>query len=181
VLRLFFALQPSPAQSAELVERVAPLVAQLQAQPVAAANLHATLCFLGAVPEEKLAVLREAADSARGRGTTLTFDALDHWLKPKILCATAPETAESAPARELAQRIGAATTAAGFAPDLKPFRAHLTLARKVNARRAAEAAWPRDLSLAVRVHCDRFVLMRSDRAASGSIYSVVASWPLDVC
>jgi len=179
VLRLFFALQPSPAQSAELVERVAPLVAQLQAQPVAATNLHATLCFIGAVPQEKLAALREAADRVRGRSATLCFGALDHWTKPKILCATAPEDPRSTSASELAQRIGEATIAAGFKPDLKQFRPHLTLARKVAAQRAAESEWPRDLSPPVRVHCDQFVLMQSHRGEAGSIYSAVASWPLD--
>ena len=177
--RLFFALQPSPAQSAELVERVAPLVAQLQAQPVPAANLHATLCFIGAVPQEKLPALCEVAGTVRGRAATLSFDALDHWVKPKILCATASDTPQSAPASELAQRIADATTAANFTSDFKPFRAHLTLARKVPASRAAECVWPRDLSPAMRVHCDRFVLLRSERGESGSIYSVVASWPLD--
>ena len=179
MLRLFFALQPAPAQSAELVRRVAPLVAHLQAQPVAATNLHATLCFIGAVPDENLAPLRAAADAVRGHSARLAFDTLDHWTKPKILCATAAETALSAPAHALAERIGDAVTAAGFTPDLKPFRAHLTLARKVNARRAAEGAWPRDLSPPLHMRCENFVLMRSDRGASGSIYSVVASWPLD--
>jgi 2'-5' RNA ligase len=154
-------------------------VAVLQAEAVPASNLHATLCFVGAVPPEKLAALREAVEPVRGRTATLSFDALDHWVKPRILCATAPDTPQSAPASELAQRIADATTAANFTPDFKPFRAHLTLARKVPASRAAECVWPRDLSPAMRVHCDRFVLMQSERGESGSIYSVVASWPLD--
>jgi 2'-5' RNA ligase len=179
VLRLFFALQPAPAQNLELVERVAPLVAQLQAQRVPPANLHATLCFIGAVPREKLPALCEAVAAVRGGAATLDFNALEYWAKPKILCATAPDTAGAAPARELAQRIADAVTAAGFAPDAKPFRAHLTLARKITAQRAAACEWPRELSPPLRVHCDQFVLMQSQRDESGSTYSVVASWPLD--
>jgi 2'-5' RNA ligase len=179
VLRLFFALQPAPAQNLELVDRAAPLVTQLQAQRVPPANLHATLCFIGAVPQERLAALLDAVTPVRGRDATLDFEALEYWAKPKILCATAPETAGSAPARELAQRLAEAVTAAGFVPDAKPFRAHLTLARKVAAGRAAECEWPRELSPPIRVHCDHFVLMQSQRAESGSLYSVVASWPLD--
>ena len=180
MLRLFFALQPAPAQNLELVDRVAPLVAQLQAQCVPPGNLHATLCFIGAVPPEKLAELCAAVAPVRGRDATLDFDAIEHWARPKILCATAPDSPASAPARELAQRIADAVTAAGFAPDARPFRAHLTLARKVTARRAAECEWPRELSPPVRVHHDRFVLMQSQRGESGSLYSVVASWPLDM-
>ena len=48
MLRLFFALQPTLEQNTALTAHVAPLVAQLEAQPVPAQNLHATLCFIGA-------------------------------------------------------------------------------------------------------------------------------------
>ena len=173
--RLFFALQPSAQQSAELVERAAPLVAQLQAQPVSASNLHATLCFIGAVPPEKVTDLLEAAARVRGSRATLDFDALEHWPQPKVLCATARDTAA---AHLLAQQLAIATAAAGLAPDLKPFRAHLTLARKVSAQRAAECEWPRELTPRLQLHCDRFLLMQSQRDEAGSIYSVVDSWPL---
>jgi 2'-5' RNA ligase len=177
-LRLFFALQPAPAQSAELVERAAPLVLQLQAQPVPATNLHATLCFVGAVPRVKLAGLLEATAQVRAGHATLDFDALDHWPQPKVLCATARDTPEAAPIHALAQLLAAAAVAAGLAPDIKPFRAHLTLARKVPAQRAAECQWPRELAPRLRMHCERFVLMQSQRNEAGSIYSVVDSWPL---
>jgi 2'-5' RNA ligase len=181
VLRLFFALQPAYSQSAELVARVQPLVSALQGQPVPASNLHATLSFLGAVPPERVDFLRAAVGGVRGRRVTLCFDELEHWPKPKILCATARESPGSAHASQLAQRIGETLAAAGFTPDPKPFRAHLTLARKVDASRARQGEWPRDLSPPVEVHCDQFVLMRSDRSEAGSIYSVIASWPLDEC
>jgi 2'-5' RNA ligase len=176
--RLFFALQPSAEQSAELVERAAPLVAQLQAQPVSATNLHATLCFIGPVPPEKLADLLEAAARVRGSRATLDFDALEHWPLPQVLCATARDSAEAAAVHLLAEQLGVATVAAGLAPDIKPFRAHLTLARKVSAQRAAECEWPRELTPRLRLHCDRFLLMQSQRDEAGSIYSVVDSWPL---
>jgi 2'-5' RNA ligase len=179
MLRLFFALQPTAEQSAELAARVAPLVARLKAQRVPSDNLHATLCFIGAVAEEKLALLESVAGSIRGRPATLTFDALEHWAKPRVLCATAGEDFASGPARRLATELGEAAVAAGFAPDIKPFRAHLTLARKVHPAHAHDDDWPQPLSPALRITCDRFVLMRSDRGESGSIYSAVASWPLD--
>ena len=179
MLRLFFALQPTAEQSADLVARVAPLAARLKAQRVPSDNLHATLCFIGAVAEEKLALLESVAASMQGEPATLTFDALEHWSKPRVLCATASEDFASGPARRLATQLGEAAIAAGFAPDVKPFRAHLTLARKVHPAHAAECEWPHALSPPLRVICKRFVLMRSDRGESGSIYSAVASWPLD--
>ena len=178
MLRLFFALQPSIEQNTGLVDRVTPLVGLLEAQRVPAANVHATLCFMGAVAEEKLGVLQSVAAAIRGRASALCFDALEHWPKPKVLCATACEDSESAAARTLAERISTSVFEAGFSPDIKPFRAHLTLARKVHAVRAAECEWPRALTPPVSVRCDRFMLMRSDPGESGSIYSVVAEWPL---
>ncbi|HTU68089.1 MAG TPA: RNA 2',3'-cyclic phosphodiesterase [Steroidobacteraceae bacterium] len=176
MLRLFFALQPAEAQGAGLVEAVAPLVAQLGGQRVPASNLHATLCFVGAVAAEKLPLLCAAAARVRGNPATLDFDALDYWDKPEVIVATSPE-AESA--RDLSARLFEQTIAAGFAPDRKPFRPHLTLARKVRRRDAAKISWPRVLEEKVGLRCDRFVLMESRRGDAGSVYSVVDSWPLD--
>jgi 2'-5' RNA ligase len=178
MLRLFFAVQPGAEQAASLVEHVAPWVARLEAQPVPAANLHATLCFIGAVPEEKLPLLEQATESVRGGKATLVFDSLEYWRKPQVLCATAADDSLSAPLRNLAEQLAVAARAAGFAPDITAFRAHLTLARKVRAAQAARCAWPTALAPPLRVRCEQFVLMRSDRDASGSAYSVVKSWPL---
>lgn len=177
-LRLFFALQPRPEQSASLVERVTPLVARLDAQRVPAENLHATLCFIGAVAPEQLQRLQSVAASVRGRHASLRFDTLEHWEKPRVLCATAAENSGSAPARGLAEALAAAAIEAGFTPDVKPFRAHLTLARKVHPALAVPCELPQPLTPPLLVHCDRFVLMESRRGESGSIYSAVDSWPL---
>ena len=177
-LRLFFALESHPEQSAALVARAAPLIEQLQAQRVPPENLHATLCFMGFVVPEKLDRLRAVAANLRGSHATLSFDAFEHWERPKIVCATASESIAALPARELALLLGSASLEAGFTPDIKPFRAHLTLARKVRRVRAAQIEWPLAISPPVHVHCERFVLMQSQSGETGSIYSVVDSWPL---
>jgi 2'-5' RNA ligase len=176
--RLFFALQPRPEQSASLVNAVAPLLARLGAQGVPAENLHATLCFIGAVAPGQLEGLKAAAASVRGRPIRLCFDRLEHWHPPRVLCATAAENPAGEPARSLAEALAAASLAAGLTPDVKPFRAHLTLARKVDATRAAQCEWPQPLMSPLLLECDRFALMESRKMESGSIYSVVDSWPL---
>lgn len=174
MLRLFFALQPTPEQNAALIAQVAPLIVQLGVQPVRAENLHATLCFIGALEPERLDALRAVAAKIRGRHVTLSFDALEHWENPKILCATASE--ESPSARELAASLADAAVAAGFTPDIKPFRAHLTLARKVS--RDLSVPMPRALASPTVLHCNRFVLMESRRDDTGSVYSAVDCRPL---
>lgn len=173
--RLFFALQPTLVQAEALVTWVAPLVKELDGRPTPASNVHATLSFIGAVEAERVMALRAAASQVRSPHVELDFDALDYWEKPGILCATA---AENESARDLSAALADASSAAGFTPDRKPFRAHLTLARKVRRAMARNFEWPRALAPLV-MRCENFVLMESRRGDTGSTYSVVDSWPLD--
>jgi RNA 2',3'-cyclic 3'-phosphodiesterase len=176
MLRLFFALQPTPEQNLALAEQVAPLVAQLGSKVAPPANLHATLCFVGAIDPARLDALRAAAATLRGRPVRLGFDALEYWETPKILCATASR--DSSSATELSIALGEAAVAAGFSPDLKPFRAHITLARKISAAQAATVPWPLPLEPPTLMRANRFVLMESRRDDAGSVYSPLDSWAL---
>jgi 2'-5' RNA ligase len=176
MLRLFFALQPSSEIGARLMESVAPLLSALEVAPVPVGNLHATLCFIGAVAPERLDALRAAAATVRGPPVTLEFDFCDFWDKPRVLCACVSRESEAANALSIALRD--VSVAAGFAPDSKPLRAHLTLARKISPTAAEKMSWPRKISPGFVVRCDRFVLMESRRGEHGSIYSVVDEWPL---
>lgn len=176
--RVFFALQPSAEQGAALLADFEFRFAEHGIAVIPPDNLHATLCFLGAVEAERLPALREAASRVHGRKVSLRFDALEYWAKPQIVCATA-SPAGVVGADTLARAISDEVIAAGFSPDIKPFRAHLTLARKVRAAKAAELALPQTLQPGFVVRCENFVLMESRRGERGSIYSVVESWPLD--
>lgn len=74
MLRLFFALQPSAELGARLLETASPLCAALKSPPVPAGNLHATLCFIGAVASERLEALRATASQVRASPVELEFD-----------------------------------------------------------------------------------------------------------
>jgi 2'-5' RNA ligase len=176
MLRLFLALQPSVEMGTHLMERASPLFAALQAQPVPVSNLHATLCFIGAVAPERVDALRAAVSAVQAAPVELEFDALDFWEKPKVLVAVT--TRESIEANTLSSALQRATTAAGFAPDEKVFRAHLTLARKIRTEDAAKVSWPQKISPGFVVRCEKFALMESRKNEHGSIYSVIDSWPL---
>jgi 2'-5' RNA ligase len=178
-MRLFFALVPEPAAAKILIAEAAPLVEQVQAQPVPLPNLHVTLCFVGAIETERLDSLRALAAKMRGARATLSFDSFEIWEKPKILCATAGIGGAARPATDLAVCFGDALVAAGFSPDIKPFRPHFTLGRKVRSECAAELEWPRPLVSPCVMHAERFVLMESRRTEAGSLYSVIDSWLLD--
>ena len=72
MLRLFFALQPTPEQNIAITAQVAPLI--VGAQPVRADNLHATLCFIGALGPQRLDGLRAVAATVHARRVELRFD-----------------------------------------------------------------------------------------------------------
>jgi len=182
MLRLFFALRPTAEQGARLMETALPLLTALQTPPAPVSNLHATLSFVGAVAPERLDALRAAAAGIRAQRCELEFDVFEYWDKPRILCAAASR--ESAEASALAVALRDAAIAAGFAPDIKPFRAHLTLGRKIPAASAEKFVWPQRIWPGFVVRGDHFALMQSRRDGSQSIYSVVDEWPLyekEVC
>ncbi len=176
MLRLFFALVPLPDVGASVLATARPLAAGLGAQVVPQGNLHATLSFVGAVAPERLDALCAAAATVRGRPAELLFDTFDFWSEPRVLVARA--TQESAEAHALSESLRDAAIAAGFAPDIKPFRAHLTLARKIPTEAAAKFSWPLKISPGFVVRCEKFALMESRRSDGASIYSVVDEWPL---
>ena len=107
-----------------------------------------------------------------------TFDRLEHWKKPQVICAIPAEADAAAPvsasqaAATLAEALRFQLVEVGFAPDLKPFRAHVTLARKVRRPRGGleiEASlWS----------CRQFSLVESRTEAGGALYSVLDSWLL---
>jgi len=174
--RLFFALWPLASMQQELAAAVGRSLAALDSgRLVPVENLHLTLAFLGAVPEAALQSLEElAAASARtgARETPLevAFDRIDYWRKAQLLCAASQHA--SVAAGEFAERLKRDLVAGGFAPDLKPFRPHVTVARKVprapQALAMSRVAWS----------FSGFALIESHTRASGSLYSVLASWVL---
>lgn len=176
MLRLFFALLPSPDMGASVLATAGPFMADLQTQAVPRGNLHATLSFIGAVSPERLDALCAAAASVRAKPFDLTFDTFQYWSEPRVLVAGASE--ESSDANALSVKLREATIGAGFAPDSKPFRAHLTLARKISAEAAAKFSWPLKISPGFVVRCEKFALMESRRTDGASIYSVVDEWHL---
>jgi RNA 2',3'-cyclic 3'-phosphodiesterase len=173
--RLFFALWPDEAQRQALWQATAKAVSKCGGRPVAAANLHVTLVFLGSVPQRRLPQLQAIAQrAARARAQdvplSLRLDALAHWPRQQILCALAAD--EPPLAQALAAALKDAAAAAGFSPDLKPFHAHVTLARKV-ARAALRPALR-----ALLWRFDSFALIDSRTETDGAVYSVIESYAL---
>jgi 2'-5' RNA ligase len=173
-LRLFFALWPD----ADTRERVAHAAAALRltdgARLVPQENYHLTLAFIGEVTSAQVAVLQQIGGSQRASGCTIKFDAYEHWREPQVVVAVArqPPTALVEMWMRLRQDLmlqQAALKRSYLQPSL---RAHVTLARKVAQAPVLQAMSPFDWSVR------SFSLVRSDRGAAHSIYTVVDTWPL---
>jgi len=179
--RLFFALWPEAQQRGALAHATRKGVRSCGGRPVPVQSLHVTLAFLGSVPEGRVPELdriaRRVADAFRAdaQPLLLTFDHLVHWARPQILCALGteePRDTDAASAPALAATLKNETAAAGFSPDLKPFRAHVTVARKVAHAPAALALQP------VLWRFGTFALIESRTDPAGPIYSVIESYLL---
>ena len=137
-------------------------------RPVPAANLHVTLAFLGSVPERRLGELTEIARGAAAWGRLeLTFDHLEYWGTARLLCALPAEAL--APIAVLSRRLQDALAASGFTPDLKPFRPHVTVVRKVSRPSRIEQIH------SVVWSFTELALVESRTLATGPLYSVVES------
>lgn len=170
--RLFFALWPTLGERAALDAAAADAVRASGGRTVPQAKLHVTLAFLGSVPQARvaeLAALGRALAGAWPRVDTplvLGFTALEHWAKPQLLCAVAEPALQTT---ALSVALKRAARGAGFSPDLKPFRAHVTLARGV-AYAVAHAPLAR-----VIWECGALALIESHTTGAGSVYSVLES------
>jgi 2'-5' RNA ligase len=127
--------------------------------------------------EELSAIGRRAAAAfpADALPVTVSLETLEHWAKAQVLSVLERKDesqAAVAGAAALAQSLSAGTLAAGFSPDLKPFRVHVTVARKV-------ARPPRSCEMRRVVWSfDEFALVESRTLEKGPVYSVVESYLL---
>jgi RNA 2',3'-cyclic 3'-phosphodiesterase len=172
-LRLFFALWPTPEERRLLAQASAVAAASCGGRPIPAGNLHLTLAFLGNVEHSRLGELRALGHEFAPAPAFIRLASLQHWPRPQILCATAPDSAEAAVIAALAARLRRATLASGFAPDLKPFRPHVTVARQVVHAPAEQPM------ACVSWTCAAFALLASSAGSGGPTYSVIESYSLD--
>jgi 2'-5' RNA ligase len=174
-LRLFFALWPGERLRAALAAAAAPVVAQVSGQAVSPGNLHVTLAFLGPVPGSALAPLLEVGGQGPWPAVELGFERLEYWAKPKVLVAM-PATVPAA-GLAIVDGLWAGLARLGYAREARPWRPHLTLARRV--RRP-----PPDNLVLAPVVADRdeppwrLALVDSTAHPDGRRYKAIADWPI---
>jgi len=169
--RLFFAAWPGDELRVALAPRIRALQPPGAGRPQRPDQWHVTLEFLGPVSGLQLERVREAAAQVRAAPCEIVFDAVEYWRRPEVLCLVARSLPP--PLESLVSQLREALAALGFEPESRPFRAHLTLARKVvhpvAPVRFEPLHWP----------VEDFALIESVTDRSGSVYTPLAAWRLE--
>ncbi len=166
--RLFFALWPDSDLRQALRTRLDRVAASIEGKQQRPDQWHVTLEFLGQVPVERQPALRAAADRVRCLPVAIEFDRVEHWRKPQVACLVASQVPTGLAA--LVTQLRAELVLEGFTVEARPFRPHVTLARKVRSaagtRLEPPFAW----------RADGFALVRSVTDPAGSRYEPLHWW-----
>lgn len=167
--RLFLALWPEIAER----QTMASLVENLEGgRKISPENLHLTLFFLGNTSAERLACLMDNLQGIEVPPLTLLLDRLGYWPRSRILWLGTSQTPLSL--EELVTTLNRRLAACGYKPEQRPFRAHITLARKFPGppailKLAEPIGWP----------IDHIALVESVNQKDGGHYQVLHRWPED--
>ena len=143
---------------------------------VASANFHITLAFFGDVAGNKQEQLCQYLDSTHLSiayiPRTLTFDHLEFWPKTGICCLRPSHTPEQI--HKLAEAHAKAGNKIGSRKSKHPYKAHITLARGLNALERLPAA----PNIEIEVHT--LSLFESQRNKAGQYsYHAIEQWQVD--
>ena len=180
-MRLFFAV-PTSSGVKEIV-RVAIGSFPVPDPPwrwIPPENYHITLKFLGEVSDDMMPSLHEAAARVAAGAAPFRMTFGPFGARPRVLFFAVSVGADRLVV--FASRVDQVMETAGFEPERRPFRAHLTLARiklrlSPGLRTALEAVAPLPPSASQAV--DRFVLMRSHLSRAGARYEEIGTYPLE--
>ncbi|MFQ5643523.1 MAG: RNA 2',3'-cyclic phosphodiesterase [Thiogranum sp.] len=164
--RLFFALWPD----SQVRRRLAAAARQWTRRPVADANLHMTLQFLGGLTNAELACCRAAAGRLQGEAFELQLDYLGGWARPRVQWLG---TSRIPPALlQLVDDLQAALVPCGMAAASRRYVPHVTLSRKEKNPRVQAGLEP------VHWQVQDFVLAESVSTERGVRYDVLQRWTL---
>lgn len=181
-VRTFLAVEVAPAIHAKLVELKRELSrVEAGVRWVRDEALHATVKFLGGVPEVALPQIQAALTNAVGATPRLHaavrgLGVFPSPRRPRVIWVGL----ECQPLTELAAAVDGALAPLGFAPERRAFRAHITLGR-VNTMRN----WPA-LEATLRAHwaddvggcvLGELIGYRSDLRRDGAVYTKLWTIP----
>jgi 2'-5' RNA ligase len=145
---------------------------------VPAENLHLTLRFLGPVESEALARLRDELARVEGEAFELELGQLGSFRRRgKAAVLWLGLAAGTAEVKQLATAVEAACRTGGLAPDERPYRTHITLARPRTRAGEPVPDLPEPPALGPW-KATELVLFESHTSPAGAVYERVEKYPL---
>lgn len=170
--RLFFVAIPLPAALQQtLIQWRATQFPPQAGRPVAAANLHLTLAFLGEVGCAQQQRLQTIAGRIRQTPFSLTLDDAGQWPRAGVVWLGMRRAPRGL--IQLAELLRAQAARSGCYQSPLPFHPHITLLRHAYQALAIPPAtfrWTFDVS--------HFSLFSSSSSQGRTRYQSLASWPL---
>ncbi|ARF49030.1 RNA 2',3'-cyclic phosphodiesterase [Pantoea stewartii] len=169
--RLFFAIAPPEDLQQQLVQWRADTFSEEAGRPIAAANLHLTLAFLGKVSAETSKQLQTLASRIHQPAFDVTLDDAGHWPRPGVVwlgCQRPPRGL-----LQLASLLRAQAARHGCEQPAQPFHPHITLLRSATQPVALP---PRGFLW--RFTASQFSLFASEYVKGRTRYRTLATWPL---
>ena len=175
--RVFFAVWPDPDVRAALEMLARDCAARTGGRAPDPANLHVTLAFIGNVDAGGVAMLREIGCNAATPAApfALVLDRIGAFHKQEIAWLGCSRVNEAM--RALADALFSQLAAAGFELERRPFRPHVTLARRARTR-ALDFAGGGALAAPVVWNVSSLTLNGSTHAQGALRYVAIESWPL---
>ncbi len=167
---LFFALWPDTAVRDGLVHLQYSIYGQ-NGRMQHPDDLHMTLVFMGRITSEQIACARNMADKIRVEPFTLELSMVGYWKRPRILWCS-PDAAPE-PLSRLVYDLQQGLSACGVRPEERPYKPHVTLARK------AVAVGDRFLEEPVVWAPHEFVLAGSHSGTGYPHYLVLDRWSME--
>lgn len=169
-MRLFIAADLSNVLVDALTCTADALKRTVEGRFVSSEAYHITIAFLGEVDQRQIEAIEDVMDKACGGSHALqvTLCELGHF--GKVSRATIWQGLKTSPELEaLARRMRTGLEAAAIDFDVKPFKAHVTLARKVALGRADLDSYEHEAAGTI----DTIVLYKSELSFKGARYSPV--------
>jgi 2'-5' RNA ligase len=170
-IRAFFALVPEDAVRLSFLALAREVARRSRGRSISGEHVHLTLAFLGDVPVESLPTIRAIGDAMPRVGAPLAFDTLGAW-RASGVAWVAPSVLPPA-LSTLHARLHAALSEAGFVLENRPFRPHVTLARR------CVQPHPRQQSAPIHWAVRRLSLIGSELRPDGPVHTTLAEWTLE--
>jgi len=169
--RLFFALWPDDGVRNQLIKNYRNFeVLNGQGRVLADTNLHMTLHFLGNVALKKIDCFTRQAKKISIQPFTLQLTRSGYFKKPRIVWIGPDKIPERLSL--LQQNLGELISSCGFNPEQRPYRPHVTMARKIQGE-------PGELFMPpINWQINHFALVQSNSVAGGVEYRVRQSFSL---